>query len=230
MRKLIVGSVVFVILLGTWKLYLDYDTKRFVHRLPTPPVPKQHQDGTPKTDAVTPKERVNKTATEALENAYEPSLSETSEDFTRLVETEADAVFDAETPEIEPETDNSGLSPELETFFSEYYPIDQEMFEVSKELNPLLRSHITSSHRITEIISEELASAPDETTKQTLYDEFDKIHVWQKSVTPRLIELQNEQQRLSNERSAIFAKYDISSWEDFKNLYGEAYNAWKFEK
>lgn len=226
MRKLIVGSIVFVILLVTWKLYLDYDTKRFVRGLPTPPAPKQHQDGTPKTDAVTPKERVDKTATEALESAYEPALSETSEDFTQLVETEADTVFDAEAPEIESESDNSRLSPELETLFSAYHTLYQQGFEIAMELNPLVSRDISYNRQALELFSA-LNGEDDELTQKALSDELDAIKVWREEFTPRIAELSKEREQLGEQQSTLFTQYGVTDYPDFWRRYSETYKKWK---
>ena len=226
MRKLVVGSIVFVILFVTWKLYLDYDTKRFVRGLPTPPAPKQHQDSTPKTDPVTPKEREDKTATEALESAYEPALSETSEDFKQLVETEADTVFDTEALEIDPEVDNSGLSPELETLFSAYHTLYQQGFEIAMELNPLISRDISYNRQALELFSA-LNGEDDELTQKALGDELDAIKAWRKEFHPTIKALCEARTQVSEQRLTLLAQYGMTSYDDFMRYYDETYENWK---
>ncbi len=230
MRKLVVGSVVFVIALVAWMLYIDYDTKRFIQGLPKPPVPEpQHLDGTPQADAVTPKEGVDKTAPEALENVYESSLSETSEDFTRLIETEADTVFDAEVPETEPESDNSGLSPELEMLFSAYHTIYQQGFEIAMELNPLIYRDTSYNRRAVELFSA-LNGEDDERTQKALGDELDTIKAWRKEFTPRIKELCKARAQVYEQQSTLFAQYELTNYLDFWRLYGETYKKWETQK
>ena len=228
MRKLFVGSLVFVFLLVVWNLYLEYDTKRFIQGLPQPrETETQHQVGTPQVRTVTPAE-TDKTATAALENADEPILSETPKDFTReIYETKANTVFDAEVPDIESETDNSELSPELEALFTAYDPIYQELRKVTKVLSPLIDRHIRGSHRKRDILSEALPSSVDGPERQALYAELQEIQAWKKNVREETEVLQDEKERLHQERSTLLAEYGISSWQEFNRHHGDTYTAWR---
>lgn len=227
MRKLIVGSIVFVILFIVWTLYLDYDTERFIQGLPKPQgTGAQHQDGTPQTSAVTPKQRVDKTAAEALENADEPVLSETSEDFTRWIKTETDTIFDAEAPDIKPETDNSGLSPELETLFSEYYPLYKQRYEIAMQLNPLIYRDTSSNRQVVELFGA-LNGEDNEGIQKTLDDELDTTIAWKKRNGPRIRELSEARSQLDEQISNLLTPYGLTNSLEFWDLYSETFKTWQ---
>lgn len=225
MRKWILGCIVLVLAMGVWILYLDYHTKRSIQNLSKPPVPAQHLNSTSKR-ATTPPINMepDDSAAEVLEDASDtPQIA--PEGITSS--TAAEPVFENEFAEQGPEPDDTGLSPELETLFSAYYPLHQKLVEVSKELNPLLDMHHLSSDRIREILLHELSISADGPERQALYAEIDEIHAWKEEVKQRTVELQDARTQLSNQRSTLLTKYGISSWQEFNDIHGDAYNTWK---
>ncbi len=227
MRKLILGGIVFVLMLVGWVLFLEREKRQFEESLPKLPAPTQHVNKVP-THAEKPENLApDEPEVEVLEDIHETPAAVPE----KIRDTETtDSVFEDEIVEQIQEPEAAGLSPELEALFSEYAPLQEAISEVSKVLGPLIDRHHWGSDRIRDILLRELPVSADGPERQALHAEIDEIHAWKESVKEQTFELQDERQRLSNELSALLAKYGISSWREFHHIHGDTYNAWKAEQ
>lgn len=229
MRKLLFGCIVFVFALVVWKLYLDYETEQFIQNLPKLPESELQQlDST--RGAVTTTPLTIEPDDTAVELTNDP-VSDTSASATMEITstTAADLVFEFEDEFIEEPSapNNTRLSPELKTLFSEYYPLHQELVEVSKVLTPMLEKHRLGSRRIRDILLNKLPGSTDGPERQALHAEIDEIHAWKNRVKGITMKLQNRREQLYDESSILLAKYGISSWREFTRIHGETYETWK---
>ncbi len=229
MRKLLFGGTVFVLALVVWKLYLNYETKQFIQNLPKLPESELQQlDST-----------LEPVTTMSLNTESDEFMADTSEDpsdtsasiIGEVANTPiTDSVFEDTSIEQLPEPDDTRLPSELEGLFLAYYPVHEELTEISKVLSPLLDQHLLGNRRIREILLHDLPDSVDGPERQTLHAEIAEIEVWNDEVEPTIFELQEKRTRLYNERSALLATYGISSYHDFDKLYGNAYEVWKVEQ
>jgi len=225
-RRLILGGIVLMLAMIAWTLYLEYDKRQFIQSLPKLPQTHHHQPaGATERLTPLPENREEQTVQQAPENVLDAAPA-APEDFTDLAEGEADTVFEDVFEGSMPEVDDTSLSPELETLFSQYYALTQQVVEVGKVLSPLLDTDVLATQRIREILSDALPNAPDDAARQVLYDEFDELRAWQEEVEPTIYELQDERTRISEERAALLAEYGFSSWYEFEETYQDTYSAW----
>ncbi|MYK44520.1 MAG: hypothetical protein F4039_10625 [Gammaproteobacteria bacterium] len=228
MRKLIFGGIVFVLAMVVWKLYLDYETKQFIQNLPRLPESELRQ-------VDSPLEPVPTTSLNTESNAVMADMSEDTSDTSVIIITEiantpvTDSVFENTSLEQLPEPDETRFPSELEKLFSAYYPIHEEVTEISKVLRPLLDQHLLGSRRIREILLNDLPASVDGPKRQALYAEMTEIEAWNDEVEPTIFELHDKRTLLSNERSTLLATYGISSYHEFDKLHGNAYEVWKTE-
>ncbi|MYA71233.1 hypothetical protein F4009_16845 [Candidatus Poribacteria bacterium] len=232
MRKLIFGGIVFVLAMVVWKLYLDYETRQFIQNLPKLPESELQQlDSIPGTVKTTPlTTEPDDTEVELLNDLVSDTSASATMEIASTTATDLISEFENGFIEEGPAPDNTGLSPELKTLFSEYYPLHQELVEVSKVLTPMLERHRLGSRRIRDILLNELPGSTDGPERQALHAEIDEIHAWKNKVKRITMELQNKREQLYDESSILFAKYGISSWQEFNRIHGDAYNAWKSEQ
>ena len=97
-------------------------------------------------------------------------------------------------------------------------------------LSPLLDTHVLTTQRIREILSEALPNAPDDAARQVLEDEFDELRAWQEEVDPTIDDLQDERTRISEKRAAFLTAYGFSSWYEFEETYQDTYSVWASEQ
>ena len=227
MRKLIVGGIVYVAVLVAWWLYLEYDTKQFRESLPRPPVSstvsEQQTPAAPMSvEYLTAGKNEN-----VSENAEAPTAPIATDDTLSRVGAAADTVFEGEPIHTLPEPVDTGLSPELEALFTAYEARDREFEEVGRVLNRLLYRHVKATLRMIELGSEALPDSIDGPERKALYAELEELVAWKQSVNKEIFELQDESNRLIQERSTVLAEYGISSWQEFERRHGETYTAWR---
>lgn len=226
MRKLFVGGIVFVLTLVMWKLYLDYETKQFIQKLSQPPSQVQQLDGTTKVTTVTSGEEVNNTVHEPLESAPRLSATETSADSERPIQTDTAAIFEVGSLSPGQEPDEIGLSPAVETLFSEFAALYEESLVVGKVFAPLTDQTVAASRRQTEI-GQKLSATTDNAKIRALYAESEEISAWFKEIKPTYIELRDELRRIQDARDTLLEEYGFASEEEFRDNHWEAYKAWR---
>ena len=230
MRTLIFGGSAIVLAMIAWVLYLEHDKRQFIESLPKLPQSlRHHADSATERLAPLPENKGEQTEPETLETAID-ILTTVPADVTERAEPGADTVFEEVFEESMPEVDDTGLSPELETLFSQYYTFTQQVVEVEKVLSPLLDTHVLTTQRIREILSEALPNAPDDAARQVLYDELDELRAWQEEVDPTIDDLQDERTRISEKRAAFLTAYGFSSWYEFEETYQDTYSVWASEQ
>ena len=228
MRKLLFGGIVFVLAMVVWKLYLHYETKQFIQNLPKLPKSELWQlDSTLEPVPTTP---LNTESNEPMAD-----ISEDTSDTSAIIIAEGtntpvtNLVFEDISVEQLPEPDETRLPSELEKLFLAYYPVHEEVTEISKVLRPLLDQHLLGSRRIREILLNDLPASVDGPERQAFYAEMAEIEAWNDEVEPTIFELHEKRTLLSNERSTLLATYGISSYHEFDKLHGNAYEVWKTE-
>ena len=212
-----------------WKLYLDYETKRFIQNLPKLPESELQQldsiPGTVPTTSLTTEP--DDTAAELLNDPISDTSASATVEITSTTASDLVSEFEDKFIEELSAPDNTGLSPELKVLFSEYYPLHQELVETSKVLTPILERHHLGSRRIRDILLNKLPGSTNGPERQALHAEIDEIHAWKDGVKEITMELQSKRDRLYDERSILLSKYGISSWQDFNEIHGKAYEIWK---
>lgn len=231
MRKLIIGSLAVSISLIAWMIYMHYDTNRFIQSVSRSALSTgvQPLDSVVKESTVIQGNRISRSdSEEQVSLSSSAELSET--EYNKSSETGSNVVPTGNPMEIPQETTDTKLSPELEILFTEYRNLYEQSLEVSRVFSPLMTQHITATHRMRKIFLEELVAATDETTKQALYDELNEIKAWKEEVKPQTIALQEERQRISEERSNLLEAAGFSSREEFMNVHRDTYINWISEQ
>ncbi len=226
MRKYVIFSAVFVILLGGWTIYWHYDTKHFIQHLPKAPTPTEDLEVTPAIGTTTD---VNLKQEEQLSNAPadRPAVPENSS--TDTANTPAVLFFQNPVIELGPEPYDTGVTPVLEGLFLGVSLFREDIFEVIAVLDPMINENISIMFRQQEI-SRELSSVLDNATEAALYEEREALLVRERELSPRIFALQDQRNEIEGERKTFLTEYGVSSWQEFKDIYGNAYQTWKSDQ
>ena len=79
-------------------------------------------------------------------------------------------------------------------------------------------------------ISHELSVVTDSATEQALYEERTELLTREEELAPRIFDLQNEEDEIETKRDSFLERYGISSWQEFKDIYADAYKIWKTQQ
>lgn len=223
MRKLVIG-IIFVVALITWVLYLHYDTKRFIHNLPQAPVLRpQGQEIPARVTTATIKLKPDDPVIDVWEKTPEMPVNSPA----NPTDTGArDLVFKGAFVGQKLESDDTGLSPELEILFLAIRVLEEERLAVLAVVDPMRQENVSIMFRQHEI-SSELSNSTDSATEKALYEERTELLEREDELSSRIFELQDEYNQIKADRSAFLEQYGISSWQEFKEIYGGAYKTWK---
>ena len=223
MRKLVFG-IIFLGALITWVLYLHYDTKRFIQNLPQVPASRQEWQEIPaRVTTAFIKLEPGDPVMDVWEKTPEiPANSPTNPTGTAA----RPPVFEDLFVEQVPEPDDTEFSPELEICFSVIRTLEKERLAVLTVVDQMRQENVSIMFRQQEI-SRELSNSPDSATEKALYKERTALLEREKELSPRIFELQDEYNNIKADRSAFLEQYDISSWQEFKEIHGDAYKTWK---
>lgn len=229
MQRWILGGIVFVVALIAWILYLYYDTKQFIQNLPE--LPKQNLDVPPVSVTTT---SINLKPDEHVENVLEDILEDPPGAFASssadTIDPATTSLFfqDAFVKQV-PKSDDTGLFPELEMLFLRIRAFEEEILEVIAVLDPIIKEDISIMFRQQEI-SHELSVVTDSATEQALYEERTELLTREEELAPRIFDLQNEEDEIETKRDSFLERYGISSWQEFKDIYADAYKIWKTQQ
>ena len=227
MRNLILLSIIVVLALVGFHIYLEIRTKRFIESLPrlAPEEVRQTFDSAPGTVRTSVNEAEQIEPGEAIADALESSAElkeSTAEDYGHTHKLEMAS------PSTVQNTEENKLSLEMEALFEAFHSLDKESRPVVEELEILKMEHKSGTIRMMEIA--DALSGVDGTTREALYEELEVVGASQTERGPRVFGLQDEAQRLFEERNILLREYGFSSRDDFFSTHREAYRAWQAEQ